>query len=107
MVKDMSTEALISILHIRGKLKRKVFAFLQQYENGATCDELERWLDMKHQTLSARVRELWQEGWIKKTGMSARTRSGRWAQVYAARKVRKKRSPRRRCDHCGQIIVKR
>lgn len=106
-MRDTSTEALISILDIRGKLKRKVFVVLKRYANGATCDELERWLDMRHQTLSARVRELWQEGWIMKTGEIRLTRSGRSAQVYAVRRFRKKRSPRARCEHCGQVLVKR
>lgn len=104
---NTSTEALISITHIRGKLKRKVFVTLRKYEDGATCDELEHLLDLKHQTLSARVRELWQEGWILKTDYRRRTRSMRWATVYKVRRRRKKRSPRERCDHCGQIVVKR
>lgn len=104
---NTSYEALISISHIRGKLKREVFAALRAFGwDGATCEELERSLSMKHQTLSARVRELWTEGWVNRVG-ERRTRSGRWATVYRARKRRKNRKPRDRCRHCGQVLVKR
>lgn len=87
---NTSIAALISIADIRGKLKRRVFVAIKERGwEGATCDELEESLDLKHQTLSARVRELWKEGFLRKHG-ERRTRSGRWATVYRARKVRKK-----------------
>lgn len=101
-----STDALISISHIRGKLKRRVFAVLRTFTFGATCDKLEQETGLKHQTLSARVRELWQEGWINRLAETRVTRSGRLAHVYKARKWRKDRSPRERCSRCGQVLVK-
>lgn len=105
---EASIGALISIVHIRGKLKQRVFEALKEYgSDGATCDDLEEALAMKHQTLSARVRELWQEGWISRLSFQKRTRSGRWATVYCTRKRRKPRKKRERCSHCGQVIVKR
>lgn len=104
---ELSKGALISIMHIRGKLKQRVYNALRVAGwDGMTCDEMERMLDLKHQTLSARVRELWQEGFLKKAG-ERRTRSGRWATVYRARKRRKPRKKRDRCPHCGQVMVKR
>ena len=108
-MRDTSTEALISISHIRGALKKTVFEKIRTMSAwGSTCDELEEVLDLSHQTLSARVRELWQEGFINRTDRTRMTRSGRQARVYTARKARKKSPPiERRCEHCGQVIVKR
>ncbi len=48
---------------------------------GATCDEVEQLLNMKHQTASARVRELTKKGWIAKSGFKRPTRSRRSAAV--------------------------
>lgn len=51
---------------------------------GATDDEIERALDMKHQTASARRRELVLAGLIAPTGERRPTRSGSPAQVWRA-----------------------
>lgn len=103
---NTSVAALISISDIRGELKRRVFRALTAFgKTGATCDELELTLDMRHQSLSARVRELWQEGWIRRTDRTRHTRSGRLAAVYVVRKRRKKRKPRSRCPRCGQVLT--
>lgn len=103
---NTSTQAFVSIAQVRGDLKRRVFRALMDVPNrGATCDELERILELKHQTLSARVRELWQEGFLKKDGIRP-TRSGRMATIYKIRKYRVERKGTRRCPHCGQVMVK-
>jgi DNA adenine methylase len=49
---------------------------------GATCDEVEVALEMKHQTASARLRELALEGEIADSGERRRTRSGCKAAVW-------------------------
>lgn len=49
----------------------------------ATCDELERRTEGKHQSLSARIGECRDAGWIVDTGVRRRTRSGRRAVVWA------------------------
>lgn len=101
-----SKAALTSISDVRGKLKRRVFeAIKARKKSGATCDELEDELDLKHQTLSARVRELWQEGFLRRLRGWRRTRSGRWATVYVVRKYRLIRKPRSRCSRCGQVLT--
>ena len=46
---------------------------------GMTCEELEIELGLRHQTCSARVRELMQEGVVRQCG-SRKTTSGRWAR---------------------------
>ena len=49
---------------------------------GATCDEVEKLLDLRHQTASARLRELVLRGQIVDSKRQRETRSGRQAVVY-------------------------
>ncbi len=49
---------------------------------GLTCDECEVQLDMRHQTCSARFRELAKAGVIVDSGRKRETRSGRKAVVW-------------------------
>jgi len=51
-------------------------------EEGSTCDEIEFLKDMKHQTVSARIRELKIKGRIKDSGLRRKTRSDRPAIVW-------------------------
>jgi hypothetical protein len=51
---------------------------------GSTCDEAEVGLGLRHQTASARMRELVQTGQVIKTRMKRETRSGRKAFVLLA-----------------------
>ena len=53
---------------------------------GATCDEAEAALGWRHQTVSARFRELELKGLIVKTQRKRATRSGRAARVYVTRR---------------------
>lgn len=52
------------------------------YPNGVTCDEVEIALHMKHQTASARIRELVLKGFVEDSGKERPTRSGCAAVVY-------------------------
>lgn len=52
---------------------------------GATDDEIERLLDMRHQTVSARRRELVLAGLVVDSGRTRATRSGRQATVWVTR----------------------
>ena len=108
---NASTEALISISHIRGKLKKRVFKQLLESDAmvpcGMTCDDIEERLDARHQTISARVHDLYNDGFIYRTKRQRRTRSGRLAVVYRVRKRPKKIPPRERCECCGQVLGKR
>jgi hypothetical protein len=51
---------------------------------GMTCDRVEEIMDGRHQTISARIRELRNEGRIVDSGQRRPTRSGRQAIVYLA-----------------------
>jgi len=69
------------------RLRAQVFALIDvRGENGATCDEVEVALELRHQTASARVRELALGGLIFDTGRRRQTRSGRAARVYCAKR---------------------
>jgi hypothetical protein len=68
-------------------LRAKIFAVIDvRGEYGATCDEIEVALSMRHQTASARVRELALGALIFDTGQRRSTRSGRGARVYCTRR---------------------
>jgi hypothetical protein len=63
-------------------IRSKVLAFVKSRgRNGATCDEVEASLDLRHQTASARIRELYLHREIAEGGKRA-TRSGRQAVVW-------------------------
>lgn len=49
---------------------------------GATCDEIEAAIGMRHQTCSARIRDLTKRDLIKNSGRQRKTRSGRNAVVH-------------------------
>jgi hypothetical protein len=87
---ETSFDAAVSIQHKVPKLQRQVLDCIRAMPGGVTCDDVEVFLAMPHQTCSARFRELasCQPPLIKKLlladGSYARrkTRSGRGAFVY-------------------------
>jgi hypothetical protein len=50
--------------------------------DGMTCDEVEVFLSMRHQTASARLRDLVLANMVYDTGVRRKTRSGCTARVY-------------------------
>lgn len=66
--------------------RAKRFQILEYIEGkklvGTTCDEIEHALKLRHQTASARVRELWLDTEICKDGTTRKTSSGSLAIVY-------------------------
>lgn len=80
---DTSQEAAEAIKPSVGRLKREVFAVVKRSGSiGITCDAIEADTAMRHQSCSARVRELVLEGRIHDSGERRKTRSGRAARVY-------------------------
>lgn len=79
-----SKEAADSIVpHLTGLRARVYAAIVAAGDEGMTCDEVEVVTGLRHQTASARVRELSKAGLIVKGGRR-QTRSGRYAVVYSA-----------------------
>ena len=65
------------LTHLQGK----VLYAIQHAPCGMTCDEVELYTELRHQTASARVNELARQGRIVGTGTRP-TRSGRKATVW-------------------------
>ena len=65
-------------------LRQRVYGFVRDRAQGATCDETEAALGLRHQTASARLRELFLAGWLFTTEETRLTRSRRRARVYRA-----------------------
>lgn len=69
-------------------LRGKIYALIEGFgASGATCDEVETYLGLRHQTASARIRELVLIGKIFDTGWRRLTRSGRKARIYYVRRA--------------------
>ncbi len=85
------SEAANERIHERKWPMRKVLygGFITRGAYGATCDELENLLQIKHQTCSARIAEMCRDGQIVNTGQTRPTSSGSMATVYVADKFAK------------------
>ena len=82
---ETSRAAADSIKHSAPSDKTRVFQFIVQCgKYGATDDEIESALNMRHQSASARRRNLELAGAVIKTDRKRKTRSGRSAYVYTA-----------------------
>lgn len=86
---ETSKEAATSIQKELGAMCRQVRSAVADATNGLTCSEIEELLDMKHQTASARLRDLQKAGFIEwkinpETGKhyTRKTSSGRNGKVY-------------------------
>jgi len=80
---DTSQAAAESIAADAGQLREYVFSLIfESQAGGKTCDEIEAISNMRHQTASARVRELALANRIIDSGRRRATRSGRLAIVW-------------------------
>jgi hypothetical protein len=78
-----SKAAAESIEKDTNRLRKLVFEEIRDAGScGLTCDEVEARLDLRHQTASARVRELALAGQIIDSELKRKTRSGRAAVVW-------------------------
>jgi len=80
---DTSVAAAHSMVDLGARLRLEVYSFIAECgQTGATCEEVEQALNMKHQTASARVNELANGGHITNSGRKRSTSSGRPAIVW-------------------------
>ena len=79
---ETSKEAAESIREKAPSMKQRVSAVLESRANGLTDEELEQILEWRHQTVSARRRELVLEGAVKDSGRKRPTTSGRNATIW-------------------------
>ncbi len=64
-------------------LRNLILAYIRR-TGGSTCDEVEAAEYLRHQTASARIRELVQMGLLRDSDRTRKTRSGRAAVVWEA-----------------------
>lgn len=81
---DTSWAAAQSIAPVASNLRAQALAAIKDSKDGLTCDEVEALLGMRHQTASARLRELAKAEAIIDVGRRRQTRSGRQAVVWTA-----------------------
>ena len=75
--------AAVAVYPGSGTARRKVLDFIGlRRDQGATDEEIEIELRMRHQTASARRNELTADGWIEDSGRRRPTTSGREAVVW-------------------------
>ena len=79
---DTSREAAESVRSVVSSVRVRVYEYVRERgREGATSDEVEAALGLRHQTASARIRELVKKGVLTNSGARRRTRSGRTARV--------------------------
>lgn len=82
---ETSEDAATSMRASAGSLRAMIWQHAYQIGTfGVTCDEIEVYFNIRHQTASARIRELDLSGDLVKTGRRRLTISGRHAFVYVA-----------------------
>lgn len=82
---DTSREAAESVLDDARRIRGVVYMRIASSGLvGMTCDEVEEAMNGRHQTISARIKELLNEGRIIDSGKRRATRSKRQARVYLA-----------------------
>ena len=78
--RSTSWEAAVSLQPQVSRLASEVLVYIEECgAQGASSDEIEIGLKMRHQTCSARIRELFLKGQIRDSGLQRFTRSGRKA----------------------------
>lgn len=79
---DTSRAASASVADGAHSIRAKVYGAIGSTPSGLTCDQIETDLGLRHQTASARVRELYLKGFIRDSGERRATRTGRGAVVW-------------------------
>ena len=83
-IRPTSKAAFASIKPEASDLRAVVYQCIQATQGGAICEAIELALNLRHQTVSARIRELFQRGLIVDSLRRRPTRSGRAAVVWTA-----------------------
>jgi len=78
-----SRAAAESVKHSAASMRSQILQLLRtRADLGLTCDDVEVYRGYRHQTASARIRELSLSGHIRNSGKTRKTRSGREAIVW-------------------------
>ena len=80
---DTSQAAAQSIEQNAATMRGMIYVMIKRKEKlGATCDEVEEFLNLRHQTVSARIREMAEQGLLHDSGLRRMTRSKHMATVW-------------------------
>lgn len=79
---DTSCAAAKSVENNATALRGKIYRTLLQHPEGLTCHEVEAMTGLRHQTASARIRELYLKGQIRDSGYRRMTDTRRSAVVW-------------------------
>lgn len=80
---SMESQDMLERAGKKSKYRRAIFEFIEaRGERGATCDEIEVALALRHQTASCFIRFLTQDFFLKNSGTRRITRAGRQAIVW-------------------------
>jgi hypothetical protein len=81
---DTSRAAAASVVEDTATIRADIYHYMDRLGSvGATCDDIEQRLELRHQTASARLNELhYKLHVITDSGRRRRTRTGRQAVVY-------------------------
>ena len=86
---DTSEAAANDVKSVAGAMRTRILEWISDRGfPGATCDEVEVALSMKHQTASARISELSSSGMLADSGHRKPTRSGSFAVMWRVPNVR-------------------
>ena len=64
-------------------LRTKIVKEVAKLKKGLTCEQIEKRLGAKHQTVSSALNALYKEGSIYRTGATRTTTSGRLAKIWS------------------------
>lgn len=81
---DTSKAAAESMVEPSKNQRYLIWELISRCIHGATCQEVERYLDICHQSCSTRMMELRQMGRLKYNGKTRKTESNREANVHVA-----------------------
>lgn len=79
---DTSESAADAIESAASALRSKIHHLIKKYPNGLTCHEVEVEMNLRHQTASARIRELVLKGKLRDSGHRRLTDTRRGAVVW-------------------------
>lgn len=82
---DTSVHSRDALARNKNNYRRRIFDYIEE-KHGATCDEVESALDLRHQTASCFIRFLTQDEFLRESGDRRITRAGRKAIVWVVNK---------------------
>jgi hypothetical protein len=100
---DTSYSAARSVEDDASAIRARVADAIRRSDDGLTCDEVEVLLALRHQTASARIRELVLKHAVKDSGERRKTRSGRQAVIWVQHDGTPLPPKKKRCERCARL----